>query len=375
MVSPWDLSVPDHGGSLRARQVADVLSAHFQLEVLQARTPQVDSSQILEMPLSSPPLLATPNRSNYWRRPPVALTNLWVDIAGEVLEHVNSQRPPDIIYWCDSHVATAIGSVRRASPQIRHVVEFANIERSRYFDLARTSSGKVICGHVWEGIKAQWWERQVARDMDMGVLLCAADMARLPRSSTRVHLPNPIDWQESYRPSPSNARILTIGSWWYPPNSEGLTHFIDRHWPRIKAAVPQAEVHVVGQCPDSLRGRLASHDGVVVQGFVNDLSVHYESAAVVLAPARYGGGSQLKVSSALGHYRVVVGPQHLQREQRAGIPPEALTTIDHAHGDNLVRLLNDDGLRHRVEAGIRSAPSNKEAEELLCATMEKMLWA
>lgn len=93
-------------------------------------------------------------------------------------------------------------------------------------------------------------------------------------------------------------RLVFTGMMGYVPNYDGVLHFLDEAFPRIRAKIPDAELLVVGKNPPAhLRRR--SGDGVKVTGFVQDVRPHVYSAAVYVVPLRMGGGTRLKVLEAL----------------------------------------------------------------------------
>jgi glycosyltransferase involved in cell wall biosynthesis len=99
-------------------------------------------------------------------------------------------------------------------------------------------------------------------------------------------------------------------------------------------------------------------------GFVEDLGPHYRSSRLVLAPARSGGGSQLKVSEALSHGRVVVGSPHLNSRGGGSSTSEFVVGVDDmAH--QIVSLLRNWEDRHRRERAAVHFTSQRGWEQTL----------
>ena len=63
---------------------------------------------------------------------------------------------------------------------------------------------------------------------------------------------------------------------------------------------------VAGRGSEAFRGEFEAVTGVIVAGTVADVAEVYAGAAVALAPATTGGGSQLKLTEALSRGRCVV---------------------------------------------------------------------
>jgi glycosyltransferase involved in cell wall biosynthesis len=102
------------------------------------------------------------------------------------------------------------------------------------------------------------------------------------------------------------ARVLMVGKFGYAPNAEGAAYFIAEVWPLLRAAMPDLELRLVGQCPAELAQRWNATEGVRSTGFVDDLGAQYRAVSVVVAPVFSGGGTQIKVLEALGHARATV---------------------------------------------------------------------
>jgi glycosyltransferase involved in cell wall biosynthesis len=70
--------------------------------------------------------------------------------------------------------------------------------------------------------------------------------------------------------------------------------------------MPGARLVVAGRASEALRDEFEAVDGVTVAGTVDDVSEVYAGAAVALAPATSGGGSQLKLTESLSRGRCLV---------------------------------------------------------------------
>ena len=86
-------------------------------------------------------------------------------------------------------------------------------------------------------------------------------------------------------------------------NREGIAWFLDHAWPLVRAAVPDAELHL---CGPICHGFATDAPGVVLRGFVDSLAAEYEQAAVVLVPLLRGSGVKIKLMEALAHGKACV---------------------------------------------------------------------
>lgn len=96
-------------------------------------------------------------------------------------------------------------------------------------------------------------------------------------------------------PLSSSADILFLGSP-YTANIDGVTHFLEHCFPRIRATVPNARLLLAGSICRKWHRRV---DGLVLIGEVEDVREAYARAAVVINPVLAGTGLKTKTIEAL----------------------------------------------------------------------------
>src|SRR5690606_21015222 len=108
--------------------------------------------------------------------------------------------------------------------------------------------------------------------------------------------------------------ILTVSAMRFRVNEEAVDRFVQKIWPRIRAAAPQARFRIVGsQMTEAHRARWGAHAGVEVIGFVERLADAYGACALTVAPIFEGGGTKIKVLESLLYGRTCVVAPHAQR--------------------------------------------------------------
>ena len=107
-------------------------------------------------------------------------------------------------------------------------------------------------------------------------------------------------------PPPPGCRLVVVGGSGHAPNLDAVRWTADEVLPAILGRVPDAEVVVVGDWPETLRPR---HARVRFTGRVPaaQLDEELSAARVSLAPLRFGAGVKGKVVDALGRGLPVVG--------------------------------------------------------------------
>lgn len=114
-------------------------------------------------------------------------------------------------------------------------------------------------------------------------------------------LPNGVDLTTFKRPDsiePIPNRILFTGNMDYEPNVDAVEYFVHRIFPIIASKNPNAEFIIAGQRPVARVLALAA-EKVKITGFIENLALEYAKANVVVAPLRFGAGTQNKVIEAL----------------------------------------------------------------------------
>lgn len=150
--------------------------------------------------------------------------------------------------------------------------------------------------------------------------------------------------------------LLFTGNMDYAPNVDAVIYFCNYLLPEIRKRQAGTKLIIAGQRPVPEVKALAC-DFVEVTGFVQDLSEMYARADVVIAPLRFGAGTQNKVLEAMAMGVPVVctdiGFKGLEIENGQGCfhAPD-----DEAFIGWCARLLQDASLREQTgQAGLQQA--------------------
>lgn len=95
-----------------------------------------------------------------------------------------------------------------------------------------------------------------------------------------------------------NHTLLFTGNMDYAPNVDAVRYFVEEIFPLVLQKFPRTQFVIAGQRPVKKVLQLAS-DNVKVTGFIPDLAAVYNEASVVVAPLRFGAGTQNKVLEAM----------------------------------------------------------------------------
>jgi glycosyltransferase involved in cell wall biosynthesis len=165
-------------------------------------------------------------------------------------------------------------------------------------------------------------------------------------------VPNGVDTSRLGAAMPGSGKpgaLVFIGTLSYAPNAQGVVWFCEEVLPLVRAERPDVTFTIVGRgAPESVQA-LASHPGVTLTGWVEDVVPYMEAAQVAVAPLRMGAGSNLKVIEALAAGRPLVATRRAAQgfDVHDG---EDLLVADES-GDfarAVLQLLGDEKLRLRL---------------------------
>jgi glycosyltransferase involved in cell wall biosynthesis len=149
------------------------------------------------------------------------------------------------------------------------------------------------------------------------------------------------------RAPPAGPRLLFVGSE-TTVNLDAVRWFRQSVLPRVVEAVPSARLRIVGEVarhvdPDPSTERL---------GWVDDLELEYEQASAVVLPLRMGSGVRRRAVEALVRGKALCTTPAGSYGLRLASGRHALVVDDAgAMADSLIRVLQSDSDRHRLEDG------------------------
>jgi glycosyltransferase involved in cell wall biosynthesis len=152
-------------------------------------------------------------------------------------------------------------------------------------------------------------ERSIAKRAN-ATFVCSEHDARYLRSVWRmprvVPIRNAVDIPSQIEEPRRTHTVLFVGRLSYGPNAVAADYLVDKIWPRIRSAIPNARLLIVGGRPESTRAFHRHVPGVTFLGYVPDLAPIYSEANVVCCPIWSGSGTRVKIIEAAAFGKAIV---------------------------------------------------------------------
>jgi glycosyltransferase involved in cell wall biosynthesis len=242
--------------------------------------------------------------------PPGSAAKYWHPAAGELIRQTIIAHEPDIVEF--HHLHTAI--YRSFAGSLPVVLREHNVEHKVWERFGENAPGLGTRTYTkWIGPRVRAYEGEMATRFDRCIVVSAADAAHMraidPRARIEV-IPSGVDTEYFY-PLPDAAEeqfsITLTGSFDWKPKQHSLHALLTQVFPRIKARVPEARLHVVGKgIPDDLRAIAENIQGVAIIGAVPDVRPHIARSALLINYLESGGGIALKVLEAMAMRKPVL---------------------------------------------------------------------
>lgn len=155
-----------------------------------------------------------------------------------------------------------------------------------------------------------------------------------------------------------------------PANRRDTREWLERIWPRIRAAEPGARVRVVGRVAAAVPAGLP---GVELAGWVPDLAAEYAGARVVVNPVRVGTGLKIKTIEALCHGKPLVSTPNGVEGLPADARPYAVAADEDGFVSAVCGLLGDVERRRALGTAARQFSELHFATERVYADLKRAI--
>lgn len=210
-------------------------------------------------------------------------------------------RELDAVVLCRHTVAGQYaGLVRRHAPQTRLVFDTVDLH------FLREGRAAELAGHAGLARQADASRRselQLIEQCDVTLVVSAHEQALLKEllPGARVELLSNIhEVHGCRRPAVERKDLVFIGGLGHPPNADAIRWIADEILPRLREALPDIHVHMLGDLPEEAQQALG-RPGLELHGRVPDLAPWLDGCLASLAPLRFGAGVKGKINMAMSH--------------------------------------------------------------------------
>ncbi|MBI3331468.1 glycosyltransferase [Candidatus Peregrinibacteria bacterium] len=189
-------------------------------------------------------------------------------------------------------------AVRSAAPRARIIFDTVDLHFLREEREGHIKQNAAILKRAKKHKKI---EADLAERADAVLVVSEEEKIRLEAESPRARvfvLSNIHAIRPPETPFSQRRGILFLGSFRHPPNHDGIFWFVESVFPKVRTALPDAELMIIGEhVPDRL---LTMRDqGIIALGHVENLHPYLETARLSVAPLRFGAGVKGKINMSM----------------------------------------------------------------------------
>jgi polysaccharide biosynthesis protein PslH len=268
---------------------------------------------------------------------------------------------PDVIQIEDDSLAYLAPRLRGGGAPIVLVVHDPGLGVAR--GRAEITDGRQQAAHRYEAVNWERYWRRTLPAVDRLVTFTAADAelvrSVLPAAATiEIPLGIEIPRQPADPVGDIPPQVLFVGGYNHPPNEDAAIRLMNAIMPRVREALPDTPLKIVGTGPTSaMHAAATSLDEIT--GRVDSVAPYIDSAAVMALPIRLGGGMRVKLLEALAAGKAVVASPLAAAGLRGGDEaPLVLAEDDDAFARALIDLLSDEPARRKLAGRAREWASD-----------------
>lgn len=163
----------------------------------------------------------------------------------------------------------------------------------------------------------------------------------LPQARVEL-LSNIHDVHGCRHPHAGRKDLVFIGGYGHPPNSDAIRWIAGDILPRLREALPDIRLHVLGDLPNAVPRELELA-GLELHGRVDDLGPWLDGCMASLAPLRFGAGVKGKINMAMSYGVPVVATSIAVEGMQLNDGVDVLVADDAASFVAAVLRLHEDG--------------------------------
>lgn len=254
-------------------------------------------------------------------RYPFRAQKLWHPILVEKFKSLLVSNRYDVIHF--NHLATVrYNELVRDPTPIRLCTE-ANVEWeifARYAETLPNPLKRLLAAR--EAARLRRYEVKALNQMDGVIVLSERDRELLRRDGVRrpMHIfrrPMEVTFPPLPQWEHTEPLVISLGRL-EETRTHGTLWCLREVWHRVRQQIPDARWHIIGADPPASIREFHGKDGIVVEGFVDDITPFLRRARACIIPLFIGGGIRIKIldmlSVGMPCVSTTVGAQGLENE-------------------------------------------------------------
>lgn len=213
----------------------------------------------------------------------------------------------DVALLSHHHVAEPLlPLLHRHAPRAKRVFDTVDLHGLREQRAAELGNDPILRRTAQANIKA---ELSLAAQTDVTLVVSPFEREWIAQRVPQAHVEVLSNLHDVRGPGLSFAErsdLVFVGNFLHPPNVDAAQWLAREIFPLVRARLPDARLHCIGShCPPEILA-LGAQPGIVVHGYVPDITPCMEGIRVALAPLRFGAGVKGKINLSMAHGQPVV---------------------------------------------------------------------
>lgn len=239
----------------------------------------------------------------------LSVANFYTSALQSAIDNMITTSKFDVILCTASSMAEYIfnsKSIQQLSISPQLFMDFMDLDSDKWRQYADRAKFPMKWVYQREAKLIAKFEQRIAERFDACFFITESEKALFSNavsdSDNIFAVENGIDTQ-MFKPAVNKKTIqqpvlLFTGVMDYAPNVDAVLWFVENVWQKVLKKWPQAKFYIAGMSPSDKIKALASVQGVVVTGFVEDIMPFFDQATVFVGPFRIARGVQNKVLQA-----------------------------------------------------------------------------
>lgn len=281
-----------------------------------------------------------------------------VQAFAEALSEILTGDRYDIIHIEGLHMAVYLPQLRELS-NARIIIRAHNVEYMIWERLAGASQNPLKRLYVrLLAARLKNFELAVLNEADAVVPITEEDALKMAEAGIKAPMfVCPAGADMSKYPAPAELSInnmcFHLGALDWMPNKQGIDWFVKEVWPRLRALVPDMQLHLAGRhFPKNTQAW--NKPGIIIHGEVDNAAQFMKTHGIMIVPLLSGSGMRIKILEglALGLPMVstTIGAEGIAAKHENHI---WIADTPEAFAEGIARLAGDEALRNQLSRNAR----------------------